>query len=382
MSKIIPLANIDFDQQEIDAVNKVIASNWLTMGEVTKNFEGEFAKFIGVRHAIAVANGTVALHLAIKGLGVTNGDEVIVPSLTFVASSNVILYVDASPVFADITSLDNWNISPQDIENKISSRTKAIIVMHYGGFPCNMDSINYIAEKHNLFVIEDAAHAPGAEYNGKKCGSLGDVGCFSFFSNKNMATGEGGMITTNDDALAKRIRSMRSHGMTSVTLDRHKGHTFSYDVTELGYNYRLDEIRSAIGLVQLNKLEENNKKREFITKKYRKMLAEFSWIHCPFKDQYYKPAYHLFPVLLSPDIQRKDFMEYLKEKGIQTSIHYPPIHLFSFYRQKFPNEEEYLPLTKIVADREVTLPLYPLLMINDLEYITETIKKAFESDKV
>ena len=209
MSWKYPLSDIDIDKREIEAVKEVLCLKWLTMGEVTQKFEDEFQKFIGVKHAIAVTNCTAALHLALKGLGIGHGDEVIVPSLTFVATSNAILYVDAKPVFADITSLDNWNISPEDIEKKISSRTKAIIVMHYGGYPCDMDSINYIAEKHNLFVIEDAAHAPGAEYNGKKCGSLSDVGCFSFFSNKNMTTGEGGMITTDDDALANKIRLMR-----------------------------------------------------------------------------------------------------------------------------------------------------------------------------
>ena len=371
-----PLSDIDLNDQENEAVNEVLTSKWLTMGEVTKRFEDEFAKFTEVKHAIAVTNCTAALHLAFKGLGIGYGDEVIVPSFSFVATANAILYVDAKPIFADITSLDNWNISPKDIEKKISSRTKAIILMHYGGYPCDMNSINSIAEKHNLFVIEDAAHAPGAEYNGEKCGSLGDVACFSFFSNKNMTTGEGGMITTDDDALSKKIRLMRSHGMTSVTLDRHKGHVFSYDVTELGHNYRLDEIRSALGIVQLNKLEENNKKREVLTRRYRDKLADVSWINFPFKDKYYKPAYHLFPTLLSPEVQRQDFMEYLRIKGIQTSIHYPPIHLFSFYRHKFSTKEGDLPLTETVARREVTLPMYPLLVKNDLEYITETFKNS------
>jgi len=404
------------------------------MGEVTKKFEEEFAKFTEVKNAIAVTNCTAALHLALKGLGIGHGDEVIVPSLTFVATANAVIYVGARPVFADITSLDNWDISPEDIVKKITSKTKAIIVMHYGGYPCDMNSINSIAEKHNLFVIEDAAHAPGAEYlphgiyfkrkeieddsniqpiprgsprgtvvednisqgesvginssdknnninkeaipqgRGKKCGSLGDVACFSFFSSKNMTTGEGGMITTNDDVLANKIMLMRSHGMTSGTLDRHKGHAFSYDVTELGHNYRIDEIRSALGIVQLNKLEENNKKREVLTRQYRDKLADVSWLNFPFKDQYYKPAYHLFPTLLSPEVKRQDFMEYLRSKGIQTSIHYPPIHLFSFYRQKFSTKEGDLPLTETVSRREVTFPMSPLLIKSEIDYITEIVK--------
>jgi len=368
-----PVSDIDFDQREFEAVNKIIASKWLTMGEVTKAFEDEFARSIGVKHAIAVANGTAALHLAIKGLGITNGDEVIVPSLTFVATANAVIYVNAKPIFADIASSDNWNISPEDIEKKISSRTKAIIVMHYGGYPCDMDSINSIAKKHNLFVVEDAAHAPGAEYNEKKCGSLGDVACFSFFSNKNMTTGEGGMITTDDDALSKKIRLMRSHGMTLLTLDRQKGHAFSYDVIELGHNYRIDEIRSALGLVQLNKLEENNQKREVLTNRYRKNLAEINWLSSPFKNQSNKPAYHLFPILC-PKVKREDFMKYLRSRGIQTSIHYPPVHLFSFYRQKFSTKEGDLPLTEAIARKEVTLPMSPILTIENIDRIVEEIK--------
>jgi len=368
-----PVSDIDFDQREFEAVNKIIASKWLTMGEVTKAFEDEFARSIGVKHAIAVVNGTAALHLAIKGLGITNGDEVIVPSLTFVATANAVIYVNAKPIFADIASSDNWNISPEDIEKKISSRTKAIIVMHYGGYPCDMDSINSIAKKHNLFVIEDAAHAPGAEYNGNKCGSLGDVACFSFFSNKNMTTGEGGMITTEDDALSKKIRLMRSHGMTSLTLDRYKGHAFSYDVIELGHNYRIDEIRSALGLVQLNKLEANNQKREVLTNRYRKNLAEINWLSSPFKNQSNKPAYHLFPILC-PKVKREDFMKYLRSRGIQTSIHYPPVHLFSFYRQNFSTKEGDLPLTEAIARKEVTLPMSPILTIENIDRIVEEIK--------
>ncbi|MBC8490026.1 MAG: DegT/DnrJ/EryC1/StrS family aminotransferase [Bacteroidetes bacterium] len=368
-----PLSDIDLNDQENEAVNEVLTSKWLTMGEVTKRFEDEFAKFTEVKHAIAVTNCTAALHLAFKGLGIGYGDEVIVPSFSFVATANAILYVDAKPIFADITSLDNWNISPKDIEKKISSRTKAIILMHYGGYPCDMNSINSIAEKHNLFIIEDAAHAPGAEYNGEKCGSLSDVACFSFFSNKNMTTGEGGMITTDDDSLAKKMRVMRSHGMTTMTLDRHKGHSFSYDVTELGYNYRLDEIRAALGLVQLGKLQENNQKREVLTKQYRKKLAEINWLGFPFNGQSDEPAYHIFSTLLSPEVRRKDFIEYLRSKGIQTSIHYPPIHLFSFYKNSIVLETS-LPITEEVARRELTLPLSPLMIEEDIEYIVNAIK--------
>lgn len=187
----IPLSDIDLDEEEIGAVTKVLRSKWLSMGPVTQQFEEEFAKYLGVKYAFGVANGTAALHIAHKVLGIAENDEVIVPSLTFVATANSVLYCGAKPVFADITSLDDFNISPEDIIEKITSKTKAITIVHYGGYPCDMDAIMKIASDHNLKVIEDAAHAPGAEYKSKKCGTIGDIGCFSFFSNKNLATGEG-----------------------------------------------------------------------------------------------------------------------------------------------------------------------------------------------
>ncbi len=373
-----PLSDIDLGSQEREAVNEVLASKWLTMGDITDKFEREFAQFIGVKHAIAVTNGTAALHLTLKGLEISNDDEVIVPSLTFVATANVILYVGAQPVFADIAGLDNWNISPTDIEQKITSKTKAIIVVDYGGYPCDMEAINLLAKKHNLFVVEDAAHSPGSEYKGMKCGSLGDAGCFSFFSNKNMTTAEGGMITTNNNDLAKKIRLMRSHGMTSVTLDRHKGHAYSYDVVELGYNYRIDEIRASIGLVQLNHLTKNNNKRKQIFSWYQERLEKCKGLSIPFSEYTYRLSCHIFPVLLDENIDRRKFMETLRDNGIQSSIHYPPIHLFSFYRQKFHTKDGDLPLTEDVTRREVTLPMYPSLIKDDLDYIAINVEKALK----
>jgi dTDP-4-amino-4,6-dideoxygalactose transaminase len=249
----IPLSDIDLDEEEIREVVKVLKSKWLSMGPVTQRFEEEFAKYLGVKHAFGTSSGTAALHIAHKVLGIKEDDEVIVPSLTFVATANSILYCKAKPVFADITSLEDFDISPEDILEKITTKTKAITIVHYGGYPCDMDAIMEIADDYNLKIIEDAAHAPGAEYKGRKCGTIGDVGCFSFFANKSLVTGEGGMIVTNDDALAEKTRIMRSHGMTTLTWDRHKGHAHSYDVVDMGFNYRINEVASAIGLVQLKK---------------------------------------------------------------------------------------------------------------------------------
>lgn len=370
----IPLSDIDLDDEEIEAVTKVLKSKWLSMGPVTQKFEKEFADYLGVKHAFGVSSGTAALHIALKALGIEEGDEVIVPSLTFVATANSVLYCGAKPIFADIISLNNFNISPDDILEKITNKTKAITVVHYGGYPCDMDAIMEIAKAHNLKVIEDAAHAPGAEYKGKKCGTIGDVGCFSFFANKNLVTGEGGMIVTNDDALAEKIRIIRSHGMTTLTWDRHKGHAHSYDVVDMGFNYRINEIASAIGLVQLKRLDGNNEKRREIVEEYKKRLEKISRISVPFKNYKEKPSYHIFPILLAEDISRNEFIDKLKEKGIQTSIHYPPIHLFTYYRNKFGFEEGMLPKTEFVGEHEVTLPLYPMMREENVEYIINHIR--------
>ncbi|MBW2045275.1 MAG: DegT/DnrJ/EryC1/StrS family aminotransferase [Deltaproteobacteria bacterium] len=370
----VSLADIDLGQDEINAVVKVLKSKWLTMGPITEKFEKEFAKHLGIRYAFAVSNCTAALHIAHQVLGITNRDEVICPALTFVATANSILYTGAKPVFADIAGLDDLNISPESILKKITSKTKAITVVHYGGYPCNMGKIMQIAKKYRLYVIEDAAHAPGAEYDGKKIGTIGDFGCFSFFSNKNMTTGEGGMIVTNNARLAKKIKVIRSHGMTTLTWDRYKGHSSTYDVIDLGYNYRIDEIRSAMGLAQLEKLDKNNERRKSLVQAYIKHLRGVPGTNIPFRDFVGKSSYHLFPILLKNSSCRKKLLDGLRKKGIQTSIHYPPIHLFKYYREKFGFKKGLLPKTEEVFNRELTLPLYPSLSSRDLIYIVNYIK--------
>jgi dTDP-4-amino-4,6-dideoxygalactose transaminase len=373
----IPLADIDFDSREEAAVLEVLQSRWLTMGAVTQAFEEDFASYVGARHAIAVANGTAALHLACLGVGLDPGDEVIVPSLTFVATANAIRYTGAIPIFADIEGEQDLNISVSSIEQKLTDRTRAIMVMHYGGYACDMPAIMKLAKTHGLMVIEDAAHAIGSEIEGRKTGIWGDVGCFSFFSNKNMTTGEGGMIVTNDDAAASKMRILRSHGMTSMSWDRHKGHAWSYDVVELGYNYRMDEIRAALGRVQLSKLEQNNDRRRALSALYREQLEELiPTIVVPFIKPRGTSACHLFPILLPVGYDRNSFMEHMKTNGIQTSIHYPPIHKFQKYSEG--GEPHYnLHVTEDVAQREVTLPLYPGLTDENVAYVAQAVRSAF-----
>jgi dTDP-4-amino-4,6-dideoxygalactose transaminase len=376
-----PLSDIDLGKEEERKVLKVLRSRWLSTGPVTEKFEKAFSEYLGEGYAIAVSNGTAALHLALASLNINEGDEVILPSLTFIATANAVLYVGAKPVFADIESIDNLNISPPEIERKVSRRTRAILVMHYGGYPCEMESIMAIAKRHGLYVVEDAAHAPGAEYQGKKCGLIGDIGCFSFFSNKNLVTGEGGMVVTQNRECAERVRRMRSHGMGALSWDKYRGHLSSYDIERLGFNYRTTEIESALGLVQLKKLDRNNRKREELVATYREELHGVNGISIPFTRFKGYPSYHLFPILVHPkgkissSSPRDKLIEGLRNFKVQTSIHYPPIHLFSLYRRKFGFTEGMLPKTEEVSRREITLPLHPLMNSGDVKWIVKRLKE-------
>ena len=296
----IPLSDIDFGPEEAAAVARVLDSRWLTMGAVTQAVSRANLRPIqarGMPSRSAAPPPPCTCPVSLPGLG--PGDEAILPSLTFVATANAVRYTGATPVFADIEGEASLNVSAQAIQACLTPRTRAILVVHYGGYACDMPAILAIAREHGLVVIEDAAHAIGSQLDGRMLGTWGQTGCFSFFSNKNMTTGEGGMLTTDDDALAEKLRLLRSHGMTSLTLDRHLGRAYSYDVVDLGYNYRIDEIRSALGRVQLGKLERNNGLRRERTALYHKLLRE----HCPalglpFQEHPGLSAAHLLPVLL------------------------------------------------------------------------------------
>ena len=373
----VPLADLDYGEEENLAVLEVLKRRWLTMGEVTQRFEQQFAAAHGMKHALAVSNATVALHMACVALGIGPGDEVIAPSLSFVATTNAVLYTGAKVRFADILSEDELTIDPQEIERLVTPRTKAVILMHYAGYPCRMQQIMEIARRHDLAVIEDAAHAPGASLDGRWLGAWGDTGCFSFFSNKNLSTGEGGMIVTQRDEIAEKLRLLRSHGMTSLTWDRHKGHAYSYDVVSLGYNYRLDEIHSALGIAQLEKLVRNNERRRDITQAYWEAFKD-SDLGLPFaswaSQPGVQPAFHIFPILLPEGMQRMRFIDAMRQQGVQTSIHYPPIHRFRFYQELYPGVV--LLKTERVAAREVTLPLYPGMSQEQVEMVIKAVKQA------
>jgi dTDP-4-amino-4,6-dideoxygalactose transaminase len=372
----VPLADISVDDELADAVLEVVRSGWWSMGPRVAEFEGEFAAFSGARHAIPVANGTAALHLALLAVGCGPGDEVIVPSLNFVAAANAIANTGAEPVFCDIVGPNELNLDPADVEAAVGPRTKAVVVLHYAGFPCAMDAIGEIAEQHGLAVVEDAAHAPGASLHGRMCGTLGDVGCFSFFSNKNLPVGEGGMVLTGDDDLAERLRLLRSHGMTTLTWDRHRGHASSYDVVLPGFNYRLDEVRAAVGLVQLRRLPEENAARTRIAARYREALDGERGLTMPLDagggDRI--SSYHLAVALLPGGADRSAVRAALDAQGIQTSVHYPPIHTFTAYRSSAGRRE--LPQTDAVAERLLTLPLYGRMSDEQVKAVIEGLLAA------
>jgi len=371
-----PLSDIDLGKEEEQGILRVLRSRWLSTGPTTERFEEDFSEYLGGGDAVAVSSGTAALHLALACLGLGEGDEVILPSLTFIATANAVLYVGANPVFADIMSEENLNISADEIEKKVTKKTKAIMVMHYGGYPCDMKAILETAKGHGLYLIEDAAHAPGAEYLGKKCGLVGDISCFSFFSNKNLVTGEGGMVVTRNKAWADQVRRMRSHGMETLSWDKYRGRLSSYDVRGLGYNYRTTEIQSALGLTQLKKLDGNNRKRGRLVEIYRKELQEVEEISIPFLKFEGNPSYHLFPILMTRGTNRNRMMGRLKGFGIQTSVHYPPVHLFSLYRNQFGYRKGDLPRTEEVSGREVTLPLHPRMKQEDVKWIVKKVKEC------
>lgn len=370
----VQLFKLNYDDREVQAVVDVIKSGWITMGEKTKEFEKKFGEFLGREtKCTAVSSGTAALHMALLALGITARDEVIIPALTFVADINVVKMVGAKPVLADSISFEDWNIDPAEIERKITDKSKAVIVVHYAGNPCNMDVIKEICERYNLFLIEDVAHAVGAEYNLQKCGTFGDIACFSFFTNKNLSVGEGGMYVTRSEELDKKGKCLRSHGMTSLTLDRHQGRAISYDVVLPGLNYRIDEMRAALGIVQIEKLPDANRQREVLTQTYIKHLSEVNGLIIPFVDHPdCIPSYHIFPILLPKGVNRLSIINSLKDKGIQTSIHYPIFREFSAYKDGNLSDT---PMSNEISKRELTLPLYPTMTIDEVKFVADALKE-------
>ena len=371
----IPLFDLDYGNDEKNAVIEVLDSKWLSSGQKTKEFENTFASFLGDNMlTTAVSSATAALHISLLIAGIKQDDEVIISGLTFVADANVVTMLKAIPIFCDVNSLYDWNPNIDDIISKVTKKTKAIIVVHFAGYPIeDIDRLVSFCKEKNITLIEDVAHAIGGSFNGKKCGTFGDMACFSFFSNKNLSTGEGGMFATRNAKFDKKAKLFRSHGMTSMTIDRHEGKTVSYDVVQPGLNYRIDEIRCALGLVQLSKVDTNNLKRKELVEYYIAQLKEKdSSIIIPFEKISEKTvsSYHIFPILLPKEANRIEVMSKLKEKGIQTSIHYPSFKDFSYYA---PFAIDKLKYADEISKRVLTLPLYPDLTNDMIDIVVKEI---------
>ncbi len=371
----VPLSDLSVSEEMVSAAESALRSGWWSMGPRVAEFESAFADYVGARHALAVANGTAALHLALLAVGCGDGDEVVVPSLNFVAAANTIVRTGATPVFCDIRGGLDLNLDPNDLKAALGPATKAVVVLHYGGFACELDSILDLAKQRGIAVIEDAAHAPGSRLRGRACGAIGAIGCFSFFANKNLAVGEGGMLATDSDELAEKLRLLRSHGMTTLTWDRHRGHASEYDVTLHGFNYRLDEVRAAMGLVSLGGLDEANAARRRAAVRYRDALHGEGGIELAFADRLGEPSssHHLAVALLPEGVSRESVRLALAEDRIQTSVHYPPIHRFTAYRSL---RHRPLPQTDGVAQRLLTLPLFGHLTDDQVQLVIESVVES------
>lgn len=376
----IPLSDVAVDDALSSAGLEVLESGWWSMGPRVAQLESRFSEFTGAPHALAVSSGTAALHLALLAVGCGVGDEVVLPSLNFVAAANTVACTGATPVLCDIVGPEDLNLDPRDLEAALGPNTKAVIVLHYGGYPCDLRSVLEIADRHGLAVIEDAAHAIGARWDGRAAGTIGAVGCFSFFANKNLPVGEGGMVVTSDEQIADRVRLLRSHGMTTLTWQRHTGHASSYDVVAPGFNYRLDELRSQLALVQLERLTAANAARLGHVRRYRELLDGVEGVSFPFAEPAVaQSSHHLAVALLPAGVSRDAVRVQLQRERIQTSVHYPPIHRFTYYSETAGQRP--LPRTDEVAERILTLPLFPHMQDDDVALVAETLEQAVRSER-
>ena len=375
-NEFIPFHKPSIGEQEVQSVVETLNSGWLTTGSKVKNFEEDFARYVGSKHAVAVNSATAALHLALDAVGIKEGDEVIVPTMTFAATAEVVLYFKAKPVLLDCQS-DTFNLDPTQIEAALTSKTKAIIPVHIAGQPCDMDEISSIAKKHDLRVIEDAAHALPASYRGGTVGTIGDITCFSFYATKTITTGEGGMATTDNAEWAQRMRMMSLHGISHDAWKRYtKEGSWYYEVLYPGFKYNLTDIAAAIGIEQLKKCSEFRKARQRIAMIYAKAFADYEEIQVPMCRKDVQHAWHLFVIQLNLgrlEITRNQFIEALRERGIGTSVHFIPLHLHPYYRDNFGYQPQDFPNASAAFEQIVSLPIYPGMTETDVERVVEAV---------
>jgi len=380
-SQFLPFHVPQIDEDEICSVVETLKSGWLTTGVKVKRFEEDFARYLGCGHAIAVNSCTAALHLALEALGIKAGDEVIIPTMTFAATAEVVLYCKAKPVLVDCQS-DTLNIDVRKIEQAITDNTKAIIPVHFGGQPCDMEPILQIARARGLHVIEDAAHALPASYQGKKVGTIGDITCFSFYATKTITTGEGGMATTENAEWAARMRMMSLHGISHDAWKRYtKEGSWYYEILDPGFKYNLTDIAAAIGIEQLKKCDAFGAARKRIATAYKEGLSNVPEIHTPVCASDVQHAWHLYVIQLDLErlkINRHQFIEALKERGIGTSVHFIPLHLHPYYRDNFGYKPNHFPHASAVFDRIVSLPIYPKMTEVDVECVLGAVRKVVE----
>lgn len=365
----IPYGTQSINEEDIQAVVNVLRSDFLTTGPKVAEFEKKVAEYVGAKYAVAIANGTAALHAACFAAGITVGDEVITTPITFAASSNCVLYCGGIPVFADVDS-KTYNISPKEIEKKITSKTKAIIPVHYTGQPCEMDKILEIAKKYNLTVIEDGAHALGADYKGRKIGSIGDMTTFSFHPVKHITTGEGGMIVTNDEELYKRLLLFRSHGITRNEdwMNRNDG-AWYYEQLELGFNYRITDIQCALGVSQLKRLDAFIVRRRELVERYNQAFSEVEGVKIPYQQEDCNSSWHLYVIQVK---HRKEVFDKLRKTGIGVNVHYIPVYKHPFY-QKNGYQSIRCKNAESLYEHIISLPLYPDLTNKQQDYVIDKV---------
>ncbi|MEX2492805.1 MAG: DegT/DnrJ/EryC1/StrS aminotransferase family protein [Nitrospirales bacterium] len=384
MDSFLPFHVPDIGEEEIQSVIETLRSGWLTTGSKTKQFEEEFARYVGARHAVALNSCTAALHLALEAVGVTEGDEVIVPTMTFAATAEVVHYFKARPVLVDCQG-DTLNIDVDQIERAISPRTKAIIPVHYAGQSCEMDRILEIARVHHLKVIEDAAHALPSRYRGKMVGTLGDITCFSFYSTKTITTGEGGMATTENAEWAERMRILSLHGITRDAVNRYTPEgSWYYEICYSGYKYNLTDIAAALGVPQLHKCERFGAIRQQYAMLYNEGFEDVPEITIPHVAKDVEHAWHLYVIQLDLErlrIGRNEMIDLLKKEGIGTSVHFIPLHLHPYYRDNYRYLSNDFPVASAVFERIISLPIYPKMTETDIQYIIEVVTTLIQTHR-
>jgi dTDP-4-amino-4,6-dideoxygalactose transaminase len=372
---LVPVSDVRLTAEEVEAVAETYRSGWLSQGPRVAEFERAFAAFVGSPHAVATASATAALHLGLVASGVGPGDEVVLPSLTFAATAATVVQAGAAPVFADLCGLQRPWLSAQAAEAAIGPRTRAIVNVAYGGHPGEAVQLRQLADARGLILIEDAAHALGASTGDAAAGTIGHVGAFSFFANKNLPLGEGGMLVTADDRIASRARLLRSHGLTSGTWERHTGADAGYDVIEPGFNYRLDEPRAALGTLLLSRLSADNERRSSLAESYREALRRTANVSCAIVDTVstVRCAWHIFPILLAERVNRTEVRARLRAAGVQTSIHYPPLHRTTAFGSGVT-----LPITERYGDRTLTLPLFAHMTREQQSQVLDALARAVD----